>query len=460
MNTQKVSHRHYQLAVIGSGSGGREATLLAARKGLRTALIEGDKIGGACFHSGCYAVLALQACAHQYRDSVKSGRFGNKVDLLKATLYDWMMTQSKVSSRLADGFQAELNALNVDLHRGYGELLDNRTIQVIGARGSQMTLTTDNVIVATGSRPDFHASAKPRVVNSDELLRIPSLPGGLVIIGAGHIGCEFASIYRTLGCAVTLIEKESRILPGWEAEAGERVARSLAMQGVTILLDCNISLDQIGATENGVCIHGLGERLVEADLVLMATGRKPNSVGLGLGALGIDDGSFLKVDEQMRLPAPGLYAVGDVNGISLLDSTACSQASVAIDSILGGKSRFDQRWVPRCVHTEPTVAAVGWAQQDAEAQGIEFLAVSDTVHLISDDERSVVEPEPIFLKVIVDSNTWHLLGCLVVGDHASAIANVAAIAIETGLTIKKLREMPLTQSSALEALMATLRKLD
>jgi pyruvate/2-oxoglutarate dehydrogenase complex dihydrolipoamide dehydrogenase (E3) component len=103
---------------------------------------------------------------------------------------------------------------------------------------------------------------------------------------------------------------------------------------------------------------------------------------------------------------------------------------------------------------------VGWAQQDAEAQGIEYLAVSDTVHLISDDGRSVVEPEPTFLKVIVDSNTWHLLGCLVVGDHASAIANVAAIAIETGLTIKKLREMPLAQPSALEALMATLRKLD
>ena len=92
------------------------------------------------------------------------------------------------------------------------------------------------------------------------------------------------------------------------------------------------------------------------------TGRKPNSVGIGLGGLGIDDGSFIKVDEQMRLPAPGLYAVGDVNGISLLDSTAFSQVSVAIDCVLGGKSRFDQRWTPRCVHTEPAVAEVGWAQ--------------------------------------------------------------------------------------------------
>ena len=136
---------HYQLAVIGSGSGGREATLLAARKGLRTALIETDKIGGICFHRGCYAVLALQACARQFRDSWRSGRFGNEIDLLKSTLYDWMVTQSKVSSRLADSFRAELQKLNVDIHQGYGEFLDNRTLQVIGARGTKKTITADNV---------------------------------------------------------------------------------------------------------------------------------------------------------------------------------------------------------------------------------------------------------------------------------------------------------------------------
>src|ERR1700726_5014731 len=137
MKTQQESHQQYQLAVIGSGSGGREATLLAARKGLRTALIEGDKVGGACFHSGCYAVRALQACAHQFRDSLRSGRFGNKVDLLKATLDEWMIAQSKVSSRLVDSFRAELILLNVDVYQGYGELLDNRTVQVIGGRGAK-----------------------------------------------------------------------------------------------------------------------------------------------------------------------------------------------------------------------------------------------------------------------------------------------------------------------------------
>ena len=115
MKTEQKSQQHYQIAVIGSGSGGRAAALFAARKGLRTTLIEGDKIGGACFHTGCYAVRALQACAHQFRDALRSGRFGNKVDLLKVSLYDWMMAQVKVSRRLADTFESEMNGLNVDI---------------------------------------------------------------------------------------------------------------------------------------------------------------------------------------------------------------------------------------------------------------------------------------------------------------------------------------------------------
>jgi pyruvate/2-oxoglutarate dehydrogenase complex dihydrolipoamide dehydrogenase (E3) component len=402
----------------------------------------------------------LQACARQFRDSWRSGRFGNEIDLLKSTLYDWMVTQSKVSSRLADSFQAELQKLNVDIHQGYGEFLDNRTLQVIGARGTKKTITADNVVVATGSRPEFYASSIRRMVNSDELLRLTTLPESLAIIGAGYIGCEFASIYRTLGCEVTLIEKESRILPGWEIEAGERVAQLLKDRRVKIQVDHQVSFAQVEEKEEGVCIPGPGGQSIEANLVLVATGRTPKSEGLGLKALGIEDSSFLKVDERMRLSNAGIYAVGDVNGISMLDSTAFSQANVAINSILGHETRFDHRWIPRCVHTEPSVASVGWTDQEAAAEGLEYLAVSDTIRLISDNERSVIDPEPTFLKVIIDSRSRHLLGCLVVGDHAPVIVNIAAIAMRSGLSVEKLRDIPLAQPSASEALMSILRKLD
>ena len=452
-------NNNYQVAVIGSGSGGREATLLAARKGLRTALIEGDKIGGTCFHRGSYAIRALQACARQFRDSFRSGRFGNQTELSKATLYDWMTAQSKVSSRLVDSFKADLKQLNVDLFQGYGEFVDDRTVQVIGPSGSKTTLTADNIIVATGSRPAFDESSRPRVINSDELLRITTLPGRLVVIGAGYIGCEFASIYRTLGCEVRLFEKENRILPRWESEAGERVAEMLEMRGVEVRLSEDISLDQIEEGETGVRVPAPGGQGAEADAVLIATGRKPNSEGFGLKALGIDDSSFLKVDQRMRLPNPRLYAVGDVNGISLLDSTAFSQASVAVDSILGQESRFDSRWIPRSVHTVPPMATVGWTQHEAMAEGFDCVVASDSIRLVSDDERSVIDPEPTFMKIIVDAGTRHLLGCLVVGDHASVIVNIATIAMRSGLSVDKFQKIPLSPHAASEALMSTLRKL-
>jgi dihydrolipoamide dehydrogenase len=449
----------YQVAVIGSGSGGREATLLAARKGLRTALVEADKIGGTCFHRGSYAIRALQACARQFRDSWRSGRFGNATELLKATLYDWMIAQSKVSLRLVDNFKAELKQLNIDLFQGYGEFVDDRTVQVIGPRGSKTTLSADNIIVATGSRPGFHESSRPRVINSDELLKVTTLPGHLVIIGGGYIGCEFASIYRTLGCEVTLYEKENRILPRWEVEAGERVAETLEMRGVKVRLGEDISLDRIEEGETGVRVPDRAGVGAEADAVLVATGRTPNSEGFGLKALGIEDNSFLKVDQCMRLANPRLYAVGDVNGISLLDSTAFSQASVAVGSILGHEGRFDSRWIPRSVHTVPPVATVGWTQQEAVAEGFDCIVASDDIRLVSDDERSVIDPEPTFLKIVVDAGSRHLLGCLVVGDHASVIVNIATIAMRSGLSVDNFRQMPLSQPAASDALMSTLRKL-
>ena len=365
-----------------------------------------------------------------------------------------------MSRRLADSFESEMNGLNVDIHQGYAELPDHRTVKVTGRKGTNVTFTADNVIVATGSRPEFHGSSEPKLVNSEELLRTPRVPEKLMIVGAGYIGCEFASIYRTLGCAVTIIEQKDRVLPGWEPEAGERVAQGLLNQRVTLLLNQQVTLDQIERNADAIRIRQPRGEAVEADLVLMATGRKANSGGMGLEALGIDDSCYLKVDKQMRLPVPGLYAIGDVNGMSLLDSTAFSQAGVAINSILGHETRFDRRLVPRCVHTEPMVAAVGWSQREADAQGIEYLAATETIQLVSDNERSVCEPEPTFLKVLVDPQTWRLLGCLVVGDQASVIANCASIAIESGMSVKNLCEIPMTQPSAMEALMSTLRKLN
>lgn len=448
---------HCELAVIGSGSGGREATLLGARQGLRTVVIERDRLGGSCFHRGCYAVRALQACSRQLRDNWKSGRFGNRRELQKATLDGWMTIQRQVSLRQVDQFQEQLQRAGVDLIQGHGSLLDGRTLQVIDAQGHKSTLTAENIIVATGSRPDFDDRSHFRVVNSDQLLALNVLPSHFAIIGAGYIGCEFASIYRRLGAEVTLVERSNRVLPGWEPEAANHVAESLMTRGVKILLNFEAGLSDLAENETGVRIRSRDGRAFEAELILVAMGRRPNSQGLGLDALGIDDAAALSVDSSMRLSRPGLYAVGDVTGLSFLDSTAYSQANVAINAILGKESRLDHRGVPRCIHTEPAIATVGWTETEAAGRGVEFVVASTSLRLVSDDDRSLVDPEPTVVKAIVNPQSRTLLGCLVVGDHAAVIANVAAIAIHSQMPIEELRDIPMAQPSAADALINTLR---
>jgi pyruvate/2-oxoglutarate dehydrogenase complex dihydrolipoamide dehydrogenase (E3) component len=219
------------------------------------------------------------------------------------------------------------------------------------------------------------------------------------------------------------------------------------MRGVNIVRNQQVALHEIRESETGILVRGQDGQIVDADVALVATGRRPNSEGLGLKALGIDDSSALEVDAHMRLPNSGLYAVGDVTGMSFLDSTAFSQANVAINSISGQESRYDPQWTPRCIHTEPPVASVGWAENEAARSEIEFKVVSGSMRLVSDDDRSV-------------SGSRRLLGCLVVGDHAAVIANIASIAIRLETPIDQLRDIPLAQPSAVDALMATLRKID
>jgi len=211
---------------------------------------------------------------------------------LKETLKDWMAVQRMVTLRLVDSFRADLQRLNVDLIHGHGEFLDDRTLRIIDEHGLISTITAENIVVATGSRPDFQDNSRPRVMNSDELLTVSALPERLVIIGAGYVGCEFASIYRTLGSEVTLIEKANRILPGWEAEAADRVAEAFEMRGVNVMRNSEVAFREIVENETGVRVRCQTGQPVDADVVLVATGRVPNL--RGTRSCGIGDRRFFQ----------------------------------------------------------------------------------------------------------------------------------------------------------------------
>jgi dihydrolipoamide dehydrogenase len=452
-------NRRYQLVVVGSGSGGREAALLAARNGLRVGLIEKDALGGTCLHHGCYSVRALRACAEAAKVT-SSSRFGLEIKDSDAGLPAWISAQRRVSARLTQELKHQLKRAGVEILFGQGSLFETDQVRLTPSRGEEEIVEADYIILATGSRPEFEANALgPKFVNSDQLLTKNELPRHLLIIGGGYVGCEFASIFRALGSTVTLVEKRQRLLSSWDESVGDFIGTALRSSGVDLHLGFESDMSRLGLA-NAEQEFTLGDgRRIRPDCVLVAIGRRPNVEGLGLESLNIGKKPFISVDEQLRTSSPRIFAIGDVNGLSLLDSAAVVQARVAVDAILGGQSRFSARWVPRCIHTDPSIASVGWKEDEAGKAGLDLIAHSQTFRLLTDDERSVVDPVPTMIKILIHSESRQIFGVHVIGRQAAEIVNLASVAIRCQLTLEQLVEIPLVHPSATEAIQECAKSL-
>jgi dihydrolipoamide dehydrogenase len=219
----------YHLIVIGSGSGGKDAAIMAAQAGLSVLLVEKESLGGTCFHRGCYAVRALRACAKHYSEADRRSRFGLSVDLPEAGLGDWIGTQRRVSARLTEHLSRTLESWGVRIRFGCAKLLNPNEIEIFDPYGARDRVSAESIIIATGSRPAFPNIKDSKILNSDQMLKNVQIPEHLLIIGGGYIGCEFAAIYRTLGVRVTLIEEKQNLLP----ERQSRFAGSGSLDGAS-----------------------------------------------------------------------------------------------------------------------------------------------------------------------------------------------------------------------------------
>ena len=447
----------YQVIVIGSGSAGKDAALLAARAGRRTLLIESDRLGGTGIHRGCHAVRALRACATHYDRVTESDRLGIHLDLVTTNWSNWLEVQHRASGRLADGLRRALEQAWVEVKFGRGELFDPHTVVITDEPGKKQTVTSEYIILATGSRPSFPGNEKAGVLNSDQLLSTASVPKHLFVIGGGYIGCELAAIYRARKVEVTLAEAESRLLPSWDEDIGKRMKQVLDDAGVHVRLNEKVSLPAPD-TQDPPHFRLSNAIVISPDLTLVAVGRTPNVEGLHLDKVGLPTEGFISVNAQMQTDAPSIFAIGDVNGIMLLDSAAYAQARVAVQTILGQPARFDPHWIPRCLHTQPPIAAAGWTVAEANAAGHEVEVFSSNLPLITDDDATMVEPDANLLKLVVESGTGIILGCLAVGSRAAELVNLVSTAIRAGLTAQRLADLSLIHPSASEAMIRLLQE--
>jgi pyruvate/2-oxoglutarate dehydrogenase complex dihydrolipoamide dehydrogenase (E3) component len=413
----------YDLVVIGGGTAGLVCAAGAAGLGARVALVERSRLGGDCLNTGCVPSKALIRSARV----VGTARAGRVVGVAAETRVDFAAVMTRLRARRADlaphDSAARLASLGVDVFFGAGAFADARTASVGGA-----TLRFRRAVIATGSRPalpPIHGLAETTYLTSETLFDLTEQPRQLVVLGGGPVGSEMAQAFARLGSRVTLFERAPQLLPHDDADAAAIVSNALAADGVDVRLSSRVTSVARAAASTQVDFSD-GE--IVADAVLVATGRTPNSEGLGLGAAGVaHDANGIRVGPTLRTTNRRIFAAGDVASRFKFTHAADALARIVIQNALFfGRKRVDRIVIPWCTFTDPEVAHVGITSADASAQQ----ALTITVPL-GDVDRSIVDDETAGF-VRIHHRSGRILGATIVAPSAGEMIGTLTFAMRKG----------------------------
>jgi dihydrolipoamide dehydrogenase len=425
-----VLAEQFDVVVLGGGPGGYAAALYGASAGLRIAIIEERRVGGTCLHRGCIPAKELLQTAEVLRTVSNAKEFG--VDAGQQPTLDLATSQTRkqqVVDRLTRGLEGLLSNRKVTVVPGTGALVDARGRHVRVSDGSELQGTA--LILATGSVPRSLPGLEfdgERILHSDHVLALTEVPGRVLIIGAGAIGCEFASFLSDVGSEVTLVEALPRILPGVDVTAADVVARSFKKRGVR--LHTNVRVTGIdGARELTVSYETAdGPQQVVVDKVIVSIGRQARTEGINLEGSGIEvDERGIRVDSLMRTTMPGIYAVGDVVDSPQLAHVGFAEAVVAIKTILGEQAKpVDYGKVPWGIYCHPEVAFSGLTEDDARELGYDVVT---SVHRFGGNSRALIIGEPDGLVKIVAERDGPILGVHIAGPWATELLQEGYLAV-------------------------------
>ena len=450
------------MTVIGSGPGGYVAAIRGAQLGLRVALVEKDKrLGGTCTLRGCIPTKQLLMSAHHYENATKhlSG-FGVQVGEVRLAFEDVQKRKEKVVMKNSKGIEFLMKKNKITVFAGKGKLALPGKVEVTGADGQTQTINTRNIIIATGSVvrpiPGFETDGE-RIINSDHILELKEVPKSLIVMGAGAVGVEFASVYSRFGTDTTIVELMPRLLPLEDEEISAELAKSFRKRGIKSQLDTK--LEKLEKTETGVRLTGQtskGEAVtLEAERLLVAVGRMPYLEGLGLEGtkIRVERGS-IQVDEFCRTNEPNVYAIGDVIPTPWLAHLASKEGILAVEQIAGQHAEpINMRRVPSCTYCDPEVASVGLTEKKAREEGYD-VKVAKFPFSASGKARIIGEEEG-FVKIVSETKYDELLGVHIVGAHATELIAEACVAMQLESTAEELgRTMhahPTVSESVMEA---------
>ncbi len=428
------------ITVIGAGPGGYVAALRAAQLGAKVVVVERDKIGGVCLNWGCIPTKTLLRTAEVLKLAREAADYG--VAVTDARL-DWPAAQKRkdgVVRRLTGGVRLLLEKAGVRLLAGTAHFVSPTLLQVAGEGGVEQ-VEAGHYVIATGSRPTplpIPGLEGTGILTSDAALSLESLPDSLLIVGAGPIGVEFATLFQACGAQVTLVEVLSRVLPTLDADLSAEVERALKKARVKVHTSSRVLRVEQCAGKYVVAVQSASQEMsIEVDRVLLAVGRRPNQEDLGLPSLGvITEKAGIRVDKHMRTNVPHIYAVGDVTGGILLAHVAMHEGIIAAENALGHERVMDYNAVPSCVFTWPEVASVGLTEEAARQQGYD-LRVGRFPFRANGKALAQGEHDGL-VKVVADSKYGQVLGVHIAGPHASDLIQEGTLALMLECTLDEL----------------------
>ena len=445
----------YDVAIIGSGPAGYTAAIRAGQLGLKVALIERtDKLGGTCLHVGCIPTKALLFSAEIW-DHLKHGaELGiDNVTEPKVNWQQMLKRKNAIIGKHVKGLEFLMKKNKVNTIEGYGRLTGPakdglHTVSIYtegggGAAGEQSFLKAKNVIVATGSDAKMlpGLEADTRILTNIEILSIPAVPKSLVVIGAGAVGVEFASIFRSFGTEITIVEFLPRMVPVEDEEISKELNRQFKKRGIDV--NTGARVEKVEKTAEGVKVTFTDQngksQVKEADKVLIAVGRSPRTDNIDIDKTKIElDRGFIKTNESMETAEPGIFAIGDiVAGLPQLAHSGSMAGMVAVAKIAGRSFRpIKRERVPGCTYTEPQIGSVGLTEKAARDKGLEIKI--GKFPFAGNSKATIVDSHDGFVKIVADAKYGEVLGVHIIGPQATEIIAEAVVAMDLEGTIDEL----------------------
>jgi dihydrolipoamide dehydrogenase len=429
--------------VIGGGPGGYVAALRLALLGAKVTLVEKDTLGGTCLNRGCIPTKALLQSAEMYTACLQAAEFGVKAEQVSFDYSVVCTRRKKTVDALVGGVKGLLKARKVEVISGEAAFEGPHTINVKLSDGTEKKLTADNIIIASGSvpaKPPIPGLDGKNVITSDEALVLESIPESMVIIGGGVIGMELAMVFSSFNCTVTVVEALPEILPGIDGEIAKNYRRIAAKRMAIYSGAAVASVTDAGDAKCVLFNKEGNEQKIEAQYVLVATGRRPETAALQLGAAGIKaERGRITVDDKWRTNIAGVYCIGDANGKTMLAHAASAQGIDAADLIMGHTPDAKRhRVIPACIYTDPEIASVGRTEEQLKNEGMDYKASKFSFR--ANGRALTLGKAEGFVKILSDKVHNEVLGVHIMGPNATELIGECALAMRMECCLEELAE--------------------